>query len=503
MEIKSVCVIGAGRMGRQIGLQSAICGFDARVYDTKPEILEDMRKWEDEYLAGRIAKGRMTEEQVAGIKERFHICDNLAVACDKVDLVIEAVFENADVKRSVFAQVNQVITDDTIIATNSSYMVSSMFVNDVRNPKNLCNLHFYNPALVLKFVELVQGPHCCDEAAQAVYDYCIKIKKTPVWQKKEIAGFAGNYILANVTPYGKEYVAKGFGPYYEADIIQEEGIGRKQGVFHLMDLTGIELAYTMGENKLKETGEAPLLHDIISDLYNNQRYGIKNGHGFYDYKEPFTQQVKRDRSAKNPDAKVIKSALIIGGNRGEAIAAEIAEGGIAAKYVSGADFAEVAAAAKGVDFIMDNQNLSAEETNAFFKKLAEVADEDAILACSSLAFVSSAIIDGVKNPYRVLSAHFCPLFNNKLVEIVKGDHTCPDVAGAVFDMADAIGKRPALTEKEIPEYGYFSNQTIAHINEAAHFLADGGYCTLEEVDIAMEEGLGFKMGLQKLLNAER
>ena len=97
MEIKKICVVGGGLMGRQIGLCAAIHGVDATVYDLKPEVLEAVQKWEDEYLAGRIAKGRMTEEQVAATRERFHLEPSLEKAVEGVDCVIECIVEIQEV----------------------------------------------------------------------------------------------------------------------------------------------------------------------------------------------------------------------------------------------------------------------------------------------------------------------------------------------------------------------------------------------------------------------
>ena len=198
MEIKKIAVIGGGLMGRQIALCASIHGVDATVYDLKPEVLEAVDQWEKEYMAGRIAKGRMTEAQVAEAESRFHIVGDLETAVKDVDCVIEAIIEVKDVKAKVIRQLDGLIRKDTIIATNSSVMVSSLFADCMEDPSRLCNMHFYNPALVMKFVEVVQGPHTSTETAEAVYNLALKMDKKPIWQKKEIAGFAGNYLIGGL-----------------------------------------------------------------------------------------------------------------------------------------------------------------------------------------------------------------------------------------------------------------------------------------------------------------
>ncbi len=283
MEIKKICVVGGGLMGRQIALCASIYGFDATVYDLKPEVLEAVQKWEDEYLAGRIAKGRMTEEQVAEIRTKFHIESSLEKAVEGVDCVIEAIIEVKEVKEKFFRQLDQLIDENVIVCTNSSYMVSSLFKDCLKNPSRLCNMHFYNPALVMKFVEVVQGPHTSEETARAAYEFCLAIDKKPIWQKKEIPGFAGNYLLAGLTERAKYLVQNGYCTPQEVDTALEYGFNHKMGVFRMQDLTGIDLCYTISKSNYERTGVKPDMYDVYEQMVKEGRLGRKTGHGFYDY----------------------------------------------------------------------------------------------------------------------------------------------------------------------------------------------------------------------------
>ena len=150
MEIKKVCVIGGGLMGRQIGLCAAIHGYDVTVYDKVPEVEEKVVAWENEYLAGRIAKGKMTQEQVDETKKRFAVNQDLKASASDADLIIEAIVEIYDAKASLFKELSAVIKPTAIVATNSSYMVSSLFKDCFTDPSRLLNCHFYNPALVMR-----------------------------------------------------------------------------------------------------------------------------------------------------------------------------------------------------------------------------------------------------------------------------------------------------------------------------------------------------------------
>ncbi len=283
MEINKICVIGAGRMGRQIALCAAIHGVEATVYDIKQEVLDDVAKWEEEYMAGRIAKGRLTEEQVKAAEAIFHIASDLKEAVAGVDLVIEAVVEIKEVKFAVFDQLREVIGDDTLVATNSSYMVSSIFKDHVKHPEKLCNMHFYNPALVMNFVEVVQGEHTAPETAEAVYNLAVKMGKKPIWQKKEIAGFVGNYLIRGLAERARYLVQNGYCTYQDVDIAMEEGFHHKMGPFRMNDLTGVDLAFDMMKASYAQTGVKPDMYDVYEDLVKRGRYGKSVGHGFYDY----------------------------------------------------------------------------------------------------------------------------------------------------------------------------------------------------------------------------
>ena len=283
MEIKKICVVGGGLMGRQIALCAAIHGFDATVYDLKPEVLEAVAEWHKDYMAGRIAKGRMTEQQVAETNARFHLEASLEKAVEGVDCVIECIVEIQEVKANFFRQLDQIIDENVIVCTNSSYMVSSLFADCLKNPSRLCNMHFYNPALVMEFVEVVQGPHTSEETAGAAYEFCKAIGKCPIWQKKEIPGFAGNYLIAGLTERAKYLVQNGYCTPQEVDIALEKGFNHKMGVFRMNDLTGIDLSFTMMKTRYEKTGVKADMYDVYEQMVKEGRLGRKTGHGFYDY----------------------------------------------------------------------------------------------------------------------------------------------------------------------------------------------------------------------------
>ncbi len=283
MTIQKVCVIGGGQMGRQIALNTAIYPYEVTITDTNQEVLESVKTWSEEYLAGRIAKGRMTEEQVAGIISRFHVVATMEEAAKDADLVIEAIVEREDIKKSVFAALCEIVRPDTILASNSSRMPSSLFKDAVTHPERLINLHYFNPALVMKLTEVVRGEHCSEETVQALCEFSKATGKNPVVVRKEIDGFIANRILRALRNEGLFLVENGYCSAEEIDIACENGLGHPMGPFRLLDLTGIDLQADILKREYEKTGVKPLGYDVIIEKYEKGEYGKKTGRGFYDY----------------------------------------------------------------------------------------------------------------------------------------------------------------------------------------------------------------------------
>lgn len=283
MEIKSICVVGGGTMGRQIALNAAIYGFRANVFCRREAVRDEVLAWMEDYMAGRIKKGRLTEAQVAAAKSLFTVTSNFAESVRDVDCVIEAVSEVEEVKRATLRQISDAVGENVIIATNSSYMPSSLFTDCVSNPSRLGNMHFYNPALVLKFVEVVKGPHTDPEVAQAMYDFCRKTGKEPILMHKEIPGFAANYVLRGIFTKACELVDGGYCSFEDVDKACEFGLNHPMGPFRLSDLTGVDLYFDILKNQYKENGVKPAGYDLYESLVSQGRLGRKAGHGFYDY----------------------------------------------------------------------------------------------------------------------------------------------------------------------------------------------------------------------------
>ena len=283
MNIKTVCVVGGGMMGRQIALNTAKYDFEVFVTDSNAEVCRQASAWAADYLAGRVAKGRMTQEQADAVAARFHVTESLAEAVKDADLVIEAIFENEQAKHDIFRKLNELAPKSAILATNSSTMVSSIFAGDVDDPSRVANLHYFNPALVMELTEVVKGEHTGEQTAQALMEFSRATGKHPVLLRKEVEKFIVNRIITAIANEAYWLVENGYCTYEDVDIACEKGAGQKMGPFRSKDLTGIDRNFLMMQEQYDKTGEKPLGYDLFKAQYDQGRFGRKNGHGFYDY----------------------------------------------------------------------------------------------------------------------------------------------------------------------------------------------------------------------------
>lgn len=283
-DIKKICVIGAGNMGHQISLVCALAGFQTTCTDISEEQLGKAKAFVEKYLPERVAKGKITQEAADAAMTNLRFTTSLKDAVGDVDFVIEAAVEKLEIKRKLFASLDELAPPHAILATNSSYIVSSKVADATKRPAKVCNMHFFNPALVMKCVEVVKGAHVSDETAEITMELSRRLKKEPVLLKKEVWGFLVNRILSVLNREAMALYDTGVASFEDIDSAVENALGHPMGPFKLIDLTGIDLAYFSRMEKYAETMDpAEKPSPSIVAKYVKGEYGRKVGKGFYDY----------------------------------------------------------------------------------------------------------------------------------------------------------------------------------------------------------------------------
>ena len=217
-EIKNVVVVGAGAMGSQIGLVCALAGYSATITDIAQGALDRAETGLRQRMTRDVEKGRRTPGDVEAAFGRLSFSTDLRAAATNADFVIEAAVEKLDVKRALFADLDRVAPPHAILATNSSSIVSSRIADATGRPDRVCNVHFFNPALVMKCVEVVRGPDTSDDTVATAVELARRLGKTPVVLDREIPGFIANRILGAVRD--------------EAIFLLENGIAIRRGHRH-------------------------------------------------------------------------------------------------------------------------------------------------------------------------------------------------------------------------------------------------------------------------------
>lgn len=285
MKVHEIAVIGSGTMGSQIAMVCALSGYPVTLQDVSEESLAKAKDFLQQQMDKRVKKGRYTAEETDAAFSRILFTSSLEDVRD-ADLVIEAIVEKLDVKRELFRQLDELMQPHAILATNSSTIVSSKLADATNRPEKVCNIHFFNPALVMELVEVVKGPHTSEETANTAMEFVKTIQKTPVLLKKEISGFIANRILGKLMDEAVFLLENGYASHEEIDLVCTKALNHPIGPFALIDLTGIDVNYFVRMQRYEESGdERDMPAKIVREKVQNGELGRKTGKGFYTYEK--------------------------------------------------------------------------------------------------------------------------------------------------------------------------------------------------------------------------
>jgi len=286
-EIKRICVVGAGTMGHQIALQCATHNYDVHLVDVNKEVLGNAREKIREILEERVNRGEISSDSMEKVLSKISYTTDLEKAAGDADFVIEAVYEDMEVKRNVFNQLDRICPSPTILATNSSSIRCSLIADATKRPEKVLNMHFLNPVWVRPLVEVMGSSSTSDESIETTVQLGQRIGLTPVTVNGEVTGYIFNRLWRAIKKASLHLVDKGYASFEDVDRAFMIGITTPFGPFMGMDTVGLDVILAIEEQWYRESGdESDKPPKILVEKVKKGELGVKTGKGFYQYPNP-------------------------------------------------------------------------------------------------------------------------------------------------------------------------------------------------------------------------
>ncbi len=280
-QVKTTGVIGAGTMGAAIAQLAAQAGCNAILYDIKEDALENGKASIHKNLDGALKRNKIDENQKHAILDRITFTNYFNVV--KADFLIEAVVEDLAVKQQVFNDLHAQNANDAIFATNTSSIPISRIANGITNPERVIGMHFFNPAHIMKLVEVISGVDTSQEVSDLTYNFAKLMGKKPV-HAKDAPGFIVNRVARNFYVEGLKIAEENVANYKAIDELIE-ATGFKMGPFRLMDLIGVDSNFNVTQTMYNAFHQDPKFRPsrLQEKMKDAGYHGRKTGKGFYNY----------------------------------------------------------------------------------------------------------------------------------------------------------------------------------------------------------------------------
>lgn len=538
MAIARVGVIGLGTMGAGIAEVIARNGYSVVAIESTTAALEHGRTMIENSTQRAVTRGKLTDEERAGLIGRITFTTDYPALSD-VDLVIEAVSESLDLKKAIFAQVDAIAPAHAILASNTSSLSVTDIAVATGRPANVVGIHFFNPAPVLSFVEIVRTVVTSQEVVDEAVAFAASLGKEPV-VIGDRAGFIANALLFGYLNHAVSMFESKYASREDIDDAMRLGCGYPMGPLMLLDLIGLDTAYEILDTMYKQGRDR--LHapsPILKQLVTAGLRGRKSGQGFYRYEAPGSPVVVDGVAPSTPDAESIRDVASVGvvgsGTMASGIAEVFARSGVdvtlvartpdkAAQAVSRIESSLAKAVDKGriteeerqaaltrvrgsaslrelsyADLVVEAVVEDLDVKRALFVELDRTCKPGAILATttSSLPVIDLAV--ATSRPGDVVGLHFFnPAALMQLVEVVRTVATDDDVVDTAVAVCRRIGKHPVTCGDRA---GFIVNALLfPYLNDAVRML-EANYASADDIDLAMKKGCGYPMGPFDLLDA--
>ena len=537
--LQTIAVVGLGTMGTGIAEVLAKAGRTVVGVDISETQAAKCVAALEASTARGVERGRLTEQERAGILGRVRTSADLRTAAD-ADLVIEVAPESYEIKHQIFRELDSIVRPETILATGTNALSVTRLAADSSRPERVLGLHFFNPAPAMKLVEVVSSVLTAPAAVSAVTDLALDLGKEPVAVGDRPGFVADGLLFGYLNQAAAMYEAK-YASREDIDAAMRLGCGLPMGPLALLDLIGVDTARTVLEAMYASSRDR--LHapaPILKQLSEAGLTGRKSGRGFYTYEAPGSPVVVRD--ALTPleggdlvPGREIRSVGVAGsGTMASGIAEVFAKGGY--EVVIAARSAEKAQTAKArigkslarsvdkgrmtaeaaaetldritatgtyddfadVDLAVEAVAEDLEVKRQLFAALDKVCKAGAILATTTSSLPVVACARATSRPQDVIGMHFFnPAPAMKLVEVVRTVLTADDVHATVREVCGRIRKHPVDCGDRA---GFIVNALLFPYLNNAIKMVEEHYASLDDIDAAMKLGGGYQMGPFELLD---
>ncbi|MGC4744572.1 3-hydroxyacyl-CoA dehydrogenase family protein [Micromonospora sp. DT201] len=541
-EFSTVGVVGLGTMGAGIVEVFARNGIDVVAVEISEPALERGRATLTRSTDRAVAKGKLAAADRDALHERVHFAAGLD-ALHSVDLVIEAVPEHLDLKQRIFAELDRVCRPETILATNtSSLSVTEISVATTR-PNQVIGIHFFNPAPVMKLVEVVRTVVTSPEVVADVEALCARLGKVDV-TINDRAGFIANALLFGYLNHAVGMFESHYATREDIDAAMKLGCGLPMGPLALMDLIGLDTAYEILDTMYRRGGRdrrhAPV--PLLKQMVTAGLLGRKSGRGFYTYERPGSPVVVPDEvtppateAGVADGARAIAKVGVVGSGtmatgiievfaragyevvsvtRGmeksatvcEAVKTSLNKGVVRGKLAEAdrdAALGRISWSATldhlaDVDLVVEAVVEELSVKKALFASLDEICKPGVVLATTTSSLPVIDVAMATHRPADVVGLHFFnPAPVMPLVEVVRTIRTSPEATATVRAVCAALGKTAVVCSDRS---GFIVNALLfPYLNDAVKML-EASYSTADDIDHAMKLGCGYPMGPFELLD---
>jgi 3-hydroxybutyryl-CoA dehydrogenase len=282
---KQLAVIGAGLMGSGIAQVSAAAGYDVVLRDVTAEATARGIAGIESSFARFAAKGRMSQADAEAALARITTTTDLGAAAE-ADVVVEAVFEDIEVKHAVFRELDKICKDGAILGTNTSALPITQVAAVTERPESVVGTHFFSPVPMMALCELVRGYHTSDETLAAARAFAESVGKTCVVVNRDVAGFVTTRLICALAMEAVRLVENGVASAEDVDLACKLGFGHTMGPLATIDLTGVDILRNAARNIHTETQDPKFVPpETLNRMVTAGALGRKSGRGFYDYSE--------------------------------------------------------------------------------------------------------------------------------------------------------------------------------------------------------------------------